>query len=89
MPDTAPTSKRYLKKAQVLARYGDRSATWIKRQQERLAFPEPAMHVGQSPLWLLSDLDAWDLVQAAKPAPKCARDMVAVRAARHNPAVQS
>ncbi|HEX3115221.1 MAG TPA: hypothetical protein VHQ48_07080 [Bradyrhizobium sp.] len=82
MPDTTPVSKLYLKKRQVQQRYGDRSATWIKRQQEKYDFPQAAMYVGNSPLWLLADLDAWDAVQAAKPKPKLNRDMVAIRAAR-------
>jgi predicted DNA-binding transcriptional regulator AlpA len=82
MPDTAPSSKRYLRKVQIQKRYGDVSPTWIKRRIANDGFPEPEMHVGISPLWLLSDLDAWDAVQAAKPKPGLARDMVAVRAAR-------
>jgi hypothetical protein len=75
----SPSSKRYLKKAQV---YGGTSGTWIKRRQAADGFPPPAMYVGQSPLWLLDDLDAWDAAQAAKPRPELVRDMAAVRAAR-------
>ena len=82
MPDTTPVSKRYLKKRQVQQRYGDRSATWIKRRIANDGFPEPAMYVGISPLWDLDSLDAWDAAQAAKPKPEPVRDMAAVRAAR-------
>jgi hypothetical protein len=45
-------------------------------------FPEPAMHVGQSPLWLAADLDQWDVEQGKKPRPEPVRDMAVARAAR-------
>ena len=82
MSDAVPSSKRYLRKAQVQERYGHCSPTWIKRRIADDGFPEPEMYAGQSPLWSLADLDAWDLAQAAKPKPEPRRDMAAVRAAR-------
>jgi len=84
MPDASPTAKRYLRKAQVCQRYGRCSPTWIKRRQAADDFPQPSMYVGQSPLWDLDALGAWDVAQAAKPKPEPVRDMIAVRAARHH-----
>jgi predicted DNA-binding transcriptional regulator AlpA len=80
MSSAIPTSKRYLRKAQVCERYAC-SPTWIKRHIAADDFPEPAMHVGASPLWLVSDLDHWDAAQASKPRLPF-RDMAVARAAR-------
>jgi hypothetical protein len=72
----------FLRKSQVQVRYGDCSPTWIKRRVASDGFPAPTMYVGQSPLWSIDALNAWDVEQSSKPKPEPVRDMAAVRAAR-------
>ena len=62
-------NETFLNAGQVCARYGGASHMWIvRRLADESEFPKP-IYLGRLRHWRLSDLVAWELAQAAKPAP--------------------
>lgn len=60
-PSPATPDDVYLTAAHLQARYGNVSASWIKRRQKSAGFPEPATDFGTNRrYWLLSDILAWE-----------------------------
>jgi hypothetical protein len=55
-----PKLKRYLRVAQVRARYGDASDEWIRRKTREAGFPAPYYLDGADRFWAVEELDAWD-----------------------------
>ena len=57
--------RRYLRKNDLLVRYGWKSKMSIDRAVTGGRLPQPDMYMGNAPLWLEQTLDRWDAQQAA------------------------
>lgn len=62
---------KYVRVAEVRARYGGVSDMWIARKMRDEAFPQPVYFGGRDRFWSVEALDEWDRAKiAAGPAPR-------------------
>lgn len=58
----------YLSSAQVRARYGSVSATWLTRRVRRDGFPTPVLF-GSRRYWRITEIEAWERGRTDGPLP--------------------
>jgi predicted DNA-binding transcriptional regulator AlpA len=72
-------SEIYLRAAQVKARYGNCSNSWIERRTKDSGFPLP-VYFGAQRFWRESDLIAWERDQITTPKARLNRETQASHA---------
>jgi hypothetical protein len=77
---TSNKPKKYLRKSQVMERYGYANPRPFERAQHQHIIPYPDLYRGQIPLWDEAKLDSFDAAQEA--AAQAAREAATARGHR-------